>query len=110
MTNPPDRVDVFEMLAYAGPTSRQQTPPAGGISTADLVSSDENEKAIERLLSSRTIPFVIERPELGWKGVERRMIVTVPQDRYPDASAIFAAAVEAGMLEKGQDDDGLNWY
>lgn len=100
----------LEVLDYRGPTSRQQTIPPDGISIVDFVSSEKNEENIDKLLSFYEIPFFMERPQLGWKGVVRRMTVTIPKEHYQQVIAIFDTAVQAGMLEKREDIEGLSYY
>lgn len=100
----------LEVIDYSGPTSRQQTIPPDGISIVDFVSSEKNEENIDKLLSFHDIPFFIERPQLGWKGVVRRMTVTIPKEHYQQVIAIFDAAVQARMLEKREDIEGLSYY
>lgn len=110
MTASPERTNISEVPKYSGPTSRLPTPPEPGISIADLLSSDRNEEILDKLLSSRSIAFYIERPDLGWKGVRRRMHVTVAPDDYPQVMDLLAAALDASLFEEAEEDEGISWY
>jgi hypothetical protein len=89
---------IRRLLAYDGPSLRQETIEKG-LTIADYRNSAENERNIARLLSSKGIPFHLERPQAGFPGRQIRIYLTVPEDRYEETNAILNAAVKAGALE-----------
>ena len=105
-----EKYNVFEMLRYNGLTFRKQTLPSDSISIADFVDSDKNEKTVDRLLSSRSIPFLVERQEFGWKGIRYRMIITVSRDKYQQVIDILTAAVKAKVLKEAEGIEGLIYF
>jgi hypothetical protein len=89
---------IGRLLAYDGPSLRQERIEKG-LTIADYRNSDENERNITRLLSSRGIPFHLERPQSGLPGRQIRMYLTIPEDLYGETKTILEAAVSAGVLE-----------
>jgi hypothetical protein len=94
-----DEYDIPRLLEYKGPSLRQKKPMEGGVILLDYRNSDENERNVSTLLSSKSIPFHIERPEPGWKGRSIRMEVTVPRERSREAEAVLSAGARAGAIE-----------
>lgn len=94
-----DTYDIPKLLAYEGPSLRQEGPMADGFILLAYRNTDENERNVSTLLSSQSIPFHIERPKPGWKGRPIRMEVTVPRDRRREAEAVLSAGSRAGVID-----------
>lgn len=103
----PWKYDASKMLEYEGPSSRQEVQVADSIALADLANTDENDELVDILLSSETIPFFVDRPKGGWSGTARRMLISVPKNRYQETISILTAAIKAKVLESVPDDEGL---
>ena len=98
----PEEYDIARLLAYRGPSLRQEEPMEDGVTLLAYRNTDENERNASTLLSSQGIPFRIERPEPGWKGQNVRLEVTVPRNRSREAQAVLSAGVRAGVMEEVQ--------
>lgn len=99
--------DITHLLKYTGPILQKQEPIAEGVDLLDYRNTDENERNISILLSSQGIPFNIERPKLGWRGTQIRMIVTVHRNQCRQAEAILNAAANVGAVDIVEGTEGL---
>ena len=100
--------DISRLLDYRGPGFRQQESPENNVILADYRNSDRNEQHISTLLSSKGIPFYIERPQVGLPGTQILMFVSVPRVRQQQTLAVLNAAVKAGFVEIVKGAEGLS--
>jgi len=108
MTPTPQEYNVREMIQYSGPSSRIEIerspthlpmPIARPFVFFGYQNTDQNDKAIDRLLSSQNIPFFImqSRTPSGWH--KDGLDGWVPVEKGPETQRILSAAVKAGLLE-----------
>ncbi|HEY8204611.1 MAG TPA: hypothetical protein VIF81_07790 [Pyrinomonadaceae bacterium] len=101
--------DIPSLLEFSGPSTRLADPITDGLALIGFRSTDQNEMNISLLLSSQAIPFYM-RQEKGWGGVEKQLLLVVPNDRQQDAMDVLNAAAEEGALELAEGMEGLTSY
>lgn len=98
------------LLDYDGPSTRREVAYEDGALITTYLRSSANERKAATLLSAKGIPFAIDVTDIGWTGTgtQRRMIITVPTNRYEEASAVLKAAERASMLKAVEGVDRIN--
>jgi hypothetical protein len=96
--------DIERLLEYVGPSFRHAEPMKDGTSLLDYRNTDENERNISLLLSSQSIPFHIERPQIR---NQIRMVVTIPKDLSERAEKLLAAAARSSAVDVVRGLEGL---
>lgn len=99
----PEEYDPAKLLEYRGPSTRRSASIKNPVAIEGFLPTDENIKAVDKLLSSQGVSYNIYRSGTSWSSWDHRsLFIVVHSEDYRTAKSVLQAGTNAEKLTKSK--------